>query len=268
MKKNYRFLLCFPKYFDVVYSINPWMDPKNKVDIKKAQLQWSNLCSILKRLGAEIFVINQVKGLYDMVFSGDAGIVHKNTFIASNFKYKERQQESLYYQNWFKKNGFNVVQLPKDIIFEGMGDIIFYGDNAIFAYGIRSSKNFMSKIKELIPNLNLIAELELVNPYFFHLGYALSLLDKNTIMYVPDAFSQKSQEILDNLVPNVIKITEKEDIKNAVVNAIILDRNLIVHKCSQKTKDILKELSFNVIECDVSEFLKAGGSVRCLVLYL
>ena len=35
-----RLLMCPPTYFEVSYSINPWMQPHVPVDLERAQSQW------------------------------------------------------------------------------------------------------------------------------------------------------------------------------------------------------------------------------------
>ena len=46
------FLLCPPDFFQVDYSINPWMVGE-EIDIKLAMAQWHDLEMTLKHLGAD-----------------------------------------------------------------------------------------------------------------------------------------------------------------------------------------------------------------------
>ena len=76
--------MCPPRAFDVVYTINPWMDLNNKPDKALALKQWEDLYNTYIKLDIEVAVIEQDKNLPDMVFTANAGIVHNNTFICSN----------------------------------------------------------------------------------------------------------------------------------------------------------------------------------------
>ena len=46
-----RYLMCPPTYFDVSYSINPWMNPDKPVDRERAVAQWETLRDLYVRLG-------------------------------------------------------------------------------------------------------------------------------------------------------------------------------------------------------------------------
>lgn len=41
-----RYLMCRPTYFEVTYSINPWMDPAKPVDTDLAVAQWERLLAL------------------------------------------------------------------------------------------------------------------------------------------------------------------------------------------------------------------------------
>ena len=57
-----------------------------------------------------------------------------------------------------------------------------------------------------------------------------------------------------------------EDADGFALNAVVVDRNLVVNYCSDPLKAQLEAKGFNVIVCDCSEFVKSGGGTRCLVL--
>src|SRR5579859_4739082 len=106
-----KILMCPPTFYDVVYEINPWMHMSDKPDRKKAQQQWENLYKIYQSLGVTIELIDQVKGLPDMVFTANGGTVKENIFVSGNFRVKERKAEEHYFQQWFENHGYQVQTL-------------------------------------------------------------------------------------------------------------------------------------------------------------
>ncbi len=57
-----RFLMCEPKFFDVCYVINPWMEGNlGKVNKALAKQQWQNLHDIVAKL-ASVSLIEPVAG--------------------------------------------------------------------------------------------------------------------------------------------------------------------------------------------------------------
>ena len=91
------------------------------------------------------------------------------------------------------------------------------------------------------------------------------LLDDDTGLYVPEAFSTESLETIRALDHEMIPVSD-EDALGLAVNAVVVGRNLVVHSCSDALRERLEAKDFRVIACDVSEFLKSGGGTRCLVL--
>ena len=66
-------LMCPPTHFCVEYQINPWMG--GKVDQTKAQSQWESLKAAIESCAVEVLTLEPVKGLPDMVFCCNSGIV-------------------------------------------------------------------------------------------------------------------------------------------------------------------------------------------------
>ena len=61
---------------------------------------------------------------------------------------------------------------------------------------------------------------------------------------------------------------DTHDAGNFACNAVNLKNKVIVNKASNHLKSELHKLDFDVIEIDLSEFIKAGGSAKCLTLKL
>ena len=52
-------------------------------------------------------------------------------------------------------------------------------------------------------------------------------------------------------------------------NAVVIDRRVILHRgVSRPLRKELERRGFEMVELDLSEFLKAGGSAKCLALHL
>ena len=70
-----RYLMCEPRYFDVRYRINPWMDPTVPVDADLALRQWRFLVETYRRLGHHVELIDPLPGYPDMVFAANGATV-------------------------------------------------------------------------------------------------------------------------------------------------------------------------------------------------
>src|SRR5688500_12395865 len=94
-------LMCPPTHFDVVYSINPWMDVNVPVDRNLARRQWDDFMLALQDEGDRVVVIDAQPGLHDMTFAGDGGLVFGKTFVPSNYRTVQRAPEAEHYTRWF-----------------------------------------------------------------------------------------------------------------------------------------------------------------------
>jgi N-dimethylarginine dimethylaminohydrolase len=260
-----RFLMCEPKYFDVCYVINPWMEGNlGKVNKALARQQWQSLHDIVARL-ASVSLIEPVAGLPDMVFTANAGLIQKNNIIVSSFLHAERQPEAKFFEQFFSLQGYSVHHLQQGTVFEGAGDALFDSQGKLwFGSGIRSDPHALDEIKAVF-DVEAVG-LELVNPYWYHLDTAFCPLPQGQAIAYAKAFSEKSEAALNAAFGAGILWVSEADAKNFACNAVAIDQTIVMHKASAALKSTLAQCGFKVIETDVSEFLKSGGACKCLML--
>ena len=264
------FLMCEPKFFEVCYVINPWMEGNlGKVDNNLAKQQWKILYDIVARL-ASVSLIEPVAGLPDMVFTANAGLVHhkqdgQKECIISTFRHAERQPEEKYFEKFFASQDYRMLRLKESTIFEGAGDALFDSRGKLWVgSGIRSEPHALD---EIVAVLNVEAcGLELVNPHWYHLDTAFCPLPEGQAIAYKKAFAGKSVQALNEAFGEGVIWVSDTDAENFACNAISLDRNVIMYRASAELKLTLKQRGFEVIEADVSEFLKSGGACKCLTL--
>ena len=259
------FLMCEPRFFEVCYVINPWMEGNlGKVNSDLAMQQWKNLYDIVSGL-ASVSLIEPVAGLPDMVFTANAGLVRNKEVIISSFRHAERQPEAKFFEKFFASLGYRVRHLKEETIFEGAGDALFDSQERLWVgSGIRSVSHALD---EIVAALDVEAcGLELVDPRWYHLDTAFCPLPQGQAIAYEKAFARKSVGALDDAFgANIIWVAET-DARNFACNAISIGRSIIMHSASAELKFTLKQRGLEVIESDVSEFIKAGGACKCLTL--
>src|SRR5262249_36708256 len=105
-----RILMCPPDYFGIEYEINPWMNIRLGSDAERSLRQWTALDEALQELGVAVDLIEPVPGLPDLVFTANAGLVYRNLFISSNFRFGVRQGETVRFEAWAQRRGLEVVR--------------------------------------------------------------------------------------------------------------------------------------------------------------
>jgi N-dimethylarginine dimethylaminohydrolase len=263
------FLMCPPEQYEVSYVINPWMEGNVKRACRKqAMTQWEQLHCALAEV-AQVELIDPQPGSPDMVFTANAGLVHRGVVALSSFLHRERQGEEPHFRRWFQDCGFGVREVPRAVPFEGEGDALFTPDaSCVWAgHGIRT---LHASHRHLTDTWNVdIVSLRLIDHRFYHLDTCFCPLFGGYVMYFPAAFDAASQSRIEAHYAEEKRIVVSEaDALRFACNAINLGRTIVLHEISRELRVRLESLGFRVVEVHLSEFLKAGGAAKCLALRL
>ena len=258
------FLMCAPEHYEVAYEINPWMSVQRAVDRKLAQRQWSAYYDLLvNTLKAEVALIEPVKGLPDMVFTANAGVVHKKIFVRSNFRHKERSGEEAHFESWFRKKGYTVRTIDRPFCFEGEGDALRMGDDLYTGFHFRSDVEAHDILSGHLRTPYFA--LQLADKRFYHLDTCFAPLDERSALVFLKAFETYAQLVLLENIADPIQVPEDEALRFACNAAVIGRQAVIPSGCPVTTRELEKR-GFTVHALDFSEFIKAGGAAKCLLL--
>jgi N-dimethylarginine dimethylaminohydrolase len=256
--------MCPPSYYGIEYEINPWMSRSRQSDQQRAKRQWESLRRQLQaQLAIDVCVVEAKPGLPDMVFTANAGIVWENKFIVSNFRYEVRRGEAPFFENWFRSRGFEIIRLPEAHYFEGEGDLLKCGKTWFAGYHIRSDIIAHQRVAEIIEQE--ILSLELTNEWFYHLDTCFCPLGESHALFYPPAFDPYARTVLESQIPNLIPVSEEEANRFAC-NAIVAGKCVAMNDGCPEVREQVESLGFTVFETPLDEFIKAGGSAKCLVL--
>ena len=259
---NGTWLLCPPTFFDVEYEINPWMNVEVTPDKVRAPEQWKTLHHTLLRLGAYVEYIEPARGKPDLVFTANAGLARGNKLVLSRFRHKERQGEEPIFKKWFEHHGFEVVSVPNGT-FEGEGDALFAGPKLFCGYGFRSDRSVYDFVAAEL-NVTQTIHCELINPRFYHLDTCFCPLNEKYAIFVESAFSKDSIARMEQHIE--LHPVTPDDAQHFVCNAVVLGQDVVLPAECDATYALLKELGFNPYPVHLGEFLKGGGSAKCLTL--
>lgn len=261
------YLMCPPDYFGVFYEINPWMHTENKPDKDLAQQQWHTLVANLQQAGATVKTMEAVDKLPDLVFTANAGLVDGNRFIPSKFTCPERQPEVIYDNAWFQAHDFEVTEFSPDphLYFEGCGDAFIVRNRLVAGYGFRTK---LASHAALAKQLGVdVYSIKLVDERLYHLDISFCPLDDRHAIIAPDVWDRKSCEGLEQLVPEPL-VLELDEALLFCANSVVVNKTVIMPHCTPRVGRILQKWGYEVCVSPVTEFLKAGGGVRCLTLAL
>ncbi len=263
------FLMCPPDLYDVDYVINPWMEGNvHQLSRERAAAQWQQLHFALVGI-AEVRLVTPQPGSPDMVFTANAGLVRHGIVALSSFHHTERQGEEPHFRKWFADSGFSIREIPRGTPFEGEGDALFdSGGSRLWAgHGLRTraaSHRYLTETWEVE-----VLSLGLIDPRFYHLDTCFCPLSNGDVMYYPPAFDHPSRARIEAHYPKSNRIVVGEaDALCFACNAVNVGRTILLNEISPELCAELELRGFTVIPVKLSEFLKAGGAAKCLVLRL
>lgn len=253
--------MCPPAHFRVTYSINPWMDPSKPVDLPLALAQWEDLRDRYRALGHTVEILDPGPGLPDMVFAANGATVIDGRVLGARFAHAERVPEAEAHLEWFRAHGFTGIHRPSHVN-EGEGDFAVTASYILAGRGFRSSTLSHDEAQEFFGRP--VIGLDLVDPRYYHLDTALSVLDDEAdeVMYYPDAFSPGSRSVLERLFPDALTAAP-EDAAALGLNAVSDGRNVLLPQTAVGLFAPLRARGFEPLGMDLSELLKGGGSVKC-----
>ena len=262
-------LMCTPSLYQVDYVINPWMSGNvGESSQVRAMEQWQQLHSALT-LVAQVQLIEPVAGSPDMVFTANAGLARDGVVAISSFVHPERQGEEPHFREWFQRAGYSVINLPREVSFEGEGDALFSVDGSLLwvGHGTRTAQESHALLSTLWSTK--VISLRLVDPRFYHLDTCFAPLSDGSLLYYPAAFDASSQALIEAFYPPEQRIAvSEEDALRFACNAVNIGQTIVINQISEALQEQLQLRGFKVVQVRLDEFLKAGGAAKCLVMKL
>jgi N-dimethylarginine dimethylaminohydrolase len=223
--------MCAPDYFSVEYVINPWMaGNEGQLDLALAERQWRSLHDAIADV-ADIELMQPKPDLPDLVFTANAGF--------------------------------------ENIGFEGAGDCLIDRNGSWLwtGYGFRTEIEAHAYLTDWFDYD--VVSIRLTDSRFYHIDTCLCPLSDGYLLYYPAAFDSDSIKSIEDRVPADKRIpVAPDDAANFSCNAVNINEHIFCHGFSAGLGTELKARGFVLHEVALSEFLKAGGSAKCLTLKL
>ncbi len=284
------YLLNVPFSLQAGTPNNVWMEElkpsERHIDIKKAVNQFMQLYNFLASESVVYLLPTpHLQGLQDLVYTANLGIVldhlpDHNTVILSNYSSEVRIPETQVGESFFQEMGYNTAIPP--FHFEGEAELKHLYDNVyIGGYGIRSDKRAYEWMEEKF-DMRVIKVKE-TDPYLYHLDCTIFPVTKEEVMVCTKMYTPEEIKQIE-AVSNIIDVGEDEaffGICNSVRMGNILLNASNIHEMKrsdqyyegerQKNRileDIAVQYGFETAFFNLSEFMKSGALLSCMVMHL
>ena len=199
-----------------------------------------------------------------MVFTANGALTYRGRVALPHFRQPDRQPETPKFEAWFTSAGYSELFVPK-YDFEGEGDALIWNDILFAGYPWRTDKPAHAEVADFLQVKTI--SLQLIDPRFYHLDTALTIVSNDTVALYPKAFSDESLKKVHETVPHVIEANDEDAVAYGL-NAMSDGKSIVIPENAHHLIAKYKEMGLNVIACPISEFQKSGGGVKCLTLEL
>lgn len=246
-------IVCSPQY---LFEVN---NEKASIDI--AMKQHRHFISVLKENGVEVIEMNTLQQFPEQVFTRDIGfVIGEQTFVSKMANYLRKGEEDRF-RNWLVDRGASFTSINRGNI-EG-GDVIVHGRNVYVGLSNRTNKEGVKYLQSQLPDYEVV-EIPFTDDYL-HLDCVFNILSPTEAVIFPDEIHGEKVNILKETF-DLIKVTREEQANLATNVLSIGEKRVISLPINKSFNSTLRGRGYEVIEVDITEIIKFGGSFRCCTL--
>ncbi|MFG6496473.1 dimethylarginine dimethylaminohydrolase family protein [Fictibacillus sp. UD] len=253
-------IVCEPRYMKIDEIINETQRhfAKDNINMKRAMKQHQLFVETMKNNGVDVYKLPAIERFPEQVFTRDIGFTIGETVFVSRMGSNIRDGEEKVLRNWLLEHQINLSLIEGDRI-EG-GDVIVHGDTVFIGVSGRTSEETIKELQSQLPHMNVVSVP--FHPKYLHLDCVFNILSEKDALIYKDAFDDKEYQILAAKF-NIIEV-EKDEQFTLGTNVLSIGNNKVLSlPVNKKVNAALRERGFDVLEVDISEIIKSGGSFRC-----
>ncbi len=195
------------------------------------------------------------------MFTRDIGFTVGPIIFVAEMSHKIRQGEEDLLKSWLQDQKISYYNLLGDMI-EG-GDVIIDGKTLFVGISNRTNENAIRHLQKILPDYEVIAV-----PFtekYLHLDCVFNIISPTEALCYPKAFTKKEYELLSERY-QLIEVSDEEQFTLGTNVLSVGNKTLFSLPVNKEVNKVLRERGYNVIEVDITEIIKSGGSFRCCTL--
>lgn len=258
-----RVILCEPHYMTIREVINETQKhfENEGIHIEKAVNQHNEFVRTLKKHGIETILLPYHKKYPEQVFTRDIGFTLGQTIFVAKMASEVRKGEQNVLKQWLDDEEMSYYNLSEDLI-EG-GDVIIDRKTIYVGLSNRTNEKAVEHLQGLLNKFEVIAV-----PFkekYLHLDCVFNIVSPKLALIFPEAFTKKEYDILASRY-ELIEVSKEEQFTLGTNVLSIGDQKILSLPVNQNVNSQLRNKGFEIIEVDITEIIKSGGSFRCCTL--
>ncbi len=243
-----------------------WLAP---VDPIKAREQHDAFTEVYRENGVKVIELGEVGApLPNAYFCRDTFCMTPDGAVISRMASASRAGEERWAAAALAREGVPIVHsVDGDGTFEG-ADVVVANDDLVFVgLGMRSNRSGVQQVARAFRDAGIAEVVEVEIPYGCgHIDGTINVIDRDLAMVMPTQLSWVVYENLKRHGFTVIHLPDMEEAQGGMALNIVplRPRTVVTPAGNVKTKALLEQHGVEVLEVDVSELMKGGGSCHCM----
>ncbi|WP_078553616.1 dimethylarginine dimethylaminohydrolase family protein [Bacillus alkalicellulosilyticus] len=256
-------ILCEPEHMTIRDVINETQKKFKDVGIhiELAMKQHRNFVQTLKDHNIDVVLLPTKDKFPEQVFTRDIGFTLGNTIFVADMANNVRQGEEDVLKFWLEDEKISYFNLVGDMI-EG-GDVIIDQKSIYVGLSDRTNQNAIDHLQTIMPQYEIYT-IPFTEKYL-HLDCVFNILSPTVALIYSPALQQKEIDILASRY-ELIEVSEEEQFTLGTNVLSIGNKKVISLPVNQHVNSEMRKRGFEVIEVDITEIIKSGGSFRCCTL--
>ena len=257
-------ILCQPQYMNIRDVINETQKHfKNEgIHIEKALEQHDEFVNTLREQGIEVILLPYHKKYPEQVFTRDIGFTLGETIFVADMASDVRNGEENVLKQWLEDEEISYYNIIGHQI-EG-GDVIIDRDTIYIGLSDRTNAEAIGHLQNLLKKQFDIIPIDFKSKYL-HLDCVFNIVSPELALIYPDALKPEHIDLFKKRY-EVIEVSEEEQFTLGTNVLSIGYKKIISLPVNKEVNEELRKRGFEIIEVDITEIIKSGGSFRCCTL--
>ncbi|MCU9614825.1 dimethylarginine dimethylaminohydrolase family protein [Caldibacillus lycopersici] len=257
-------IVCQPQYMTIRSMINETQKhyQAEGIHIEKALKQHDAFVQTLRNHNIEVILLPYHKKYPEQVFTRDIGFTLGETVFVAQMANKVRIGEENVLKQWLEDEEISYYNIIGHQI-EG-GDVIIDGDHIFIGLSNRTNQEAIEHLSKLLDKQFTIIPIDF-HEKFLHLDCVFNIISSEFALYYPEALDNSDIKELQARY-ELIPVSKEEQFTLGTNVLSIGNKKVISLPVNKKVNQQLRDRGFEVIEVDITEIIKSGGSFRCCTL--
>lgn len=256
-------IVCEPRFMKIRDVINETQKhyKEDNINIPLALQQHEAFIHLLKNHDIDVIKLPAKPTYNEQVFTRDIGFTLGNTIFIAEMASSIRQGEETVLKSWIDDHQLSNYNLNHERI-EG-GDVIIDRESIYVGMSSRTHEQSALHLQKLLTDYK-IQPIRFEEKYL-HLDCVFNIISPTEALIFPDAIGEEDRKQLSERY-DLITVTPEEQFTLGTNVLSIGHKKIISLPMNKQVNEELRKRGYEVIECDISEIIKSGGSFRCCTL--